>query len=194
MTGIDVGETVGMLRLILMRHAKSAWDDPLLADFDRGLNERGLAAAPQMARYLVEDLGLEPDRILCSTARRTRETLAGCLPFFRREQDILLLDRIYHASEESYVDLIRQNGGTAQTLMLIGHNPAIQNTALDLTEQASAATLHDVREKYPTASIAVLEFREEAWHDIHPAKGFLTRFARPRDLAPSVADLLREPA
>ncbi len=179
-----------MLRLVLMRHAKSAWDNPALSDFERGLNERGCIAAPLMGTYLAEELKIEPDLILCSTARRTRETLAAILPLLRGEQEIRLLKALYTETEETYIGAIRANGGAANTLMLIGHNPAIQHTALDLTGQAPAPLHQALKAKYPTASLTVLEFTCDDWQDIHPEKGFLSRFIRPRDLAPLDTDLL----
>ncbi|PLX37260.1 MAG: phosphohistidine phosphatase [Hyphomicrobiales bacterium] len=171
-----------MLRLILMRHAKSTWDDPHCSDFSRGLNERGRTAAPLMAQHMVEELGVEPDRVLCSTARRTRETLAACLPFWSKEQSLRMLDDIYHSSEMNYIDLIRSHGGGVPTLMVLGHNPAIQITALKLIEQGSSTMIRAIETKYPTAAVTVLEFREDAWQNVHPAKGYLSSFTRPRDL------------
>ena len=102
------------MRLLLLRHAKSDWGSADLADIDRPLNSRGKAAAVTMARYLKEN-GLQPDRILCSTAQRTRETLARLLPCLQQEAKIHLIYDLYRQSEDDYTALIGKHGGRAQT-------------------------------------------------------------------------------
>ncbi len=169
------------MRLLLLRHAKSDWGEPDLADFDRPLNNRGKAAAFKMARYL-KDTGLLPSQILCSTSLRTRETLARLLPGFPQEAQIHLLSDLYSDSEGDYLGFIRKQGGRAQSLMVIGHNPAMENTALTLTGTADAAAVADLREKYPTAGLAVIDFDIADWSELQPGTGHLDRFIKPRDL------------
>ncbi|KZM48090.1 histidine phosphatase family protein [Labrenzia sp. OB1] len=169
------------MRLLLLRHAKSDWGDDGIADIDRPLNSRGKTAAVTIARYM-KDAGLLPNQILCSTAQRTRETLAGLLPFLPQEAQIHLISNLYQQSEDDYSGLIRKHGGRAQNLMVIGHNPATEDTALSLTGTADAQAMSDLQEKYPTGALAVIDFDIAEWAELHPKTGHLERFTRPRDL------------
>ena len=139
------------MRLILLRHAKSDWEVSGLRDFDRPLSSRGNRAAPMVGRNLTDN-ALDPDRILCSTARRTRETLAHILPLLFGEANIGLLNALYDGSEQDYIGLIRDYGGTASTLMVIGHNPATEETALRLSETRTGPIAADMMAKFPTAA------------------------------------------
>lgn len=169
-------------RLILLRHAKSDWNAPGLADFDRPLSPRGHAAAPIVGSNLAEHQ-LNPHRILCSTARRTRETLAHILPSIGGEVDIQLLDAMYEQSENDYAGLIRRFGGEAPTLLLVGHNPATEETAMRLSETPNGPICADMRQKFPTAAYAYLEFAIDSWSDLSYGSGRLISFIKPRDLA-----------
>jgi phosphohistidine phosphatase len=120
-----------MLRLILVRHAKSAWDDPALADLDRPLAERGLEAAAWIGDTLMKQ-ELVAERILCSPARRTRETLELALARMdaaSRQGEITWSSELYGRRDGDYVDFIEEVGGTTGVLMLVGHNPATEVTA-----------------------------------------------------------------
>lgn len=169
------------MRLLLLRHAKSDWGDATLQDIDRPLNSRGKTAALRMARYLREN-GLLPNQILCSTALRTRETLARVLTSLPQEAQIHLLSDLYQQSEDDYLSLIRKQGGRAQNLMVIAHNPATEDTALSLAGTGDAAALADLKEKFPTAALAVIDFDISDWSELQPGTGHLERFVKPRDL------------
>lgn len=169
------------MRLLLLRHAKSDWGDAELPDIDRPLNARGKAAAVTMARYL-RDQKLQPSVILCSTAQRTRETLARLLPHAPQEAHIELISDLYWKSEDGYGAIIRKHGHRAQTLMVIGHNPATEDTALDLVGTSAPDALADLEEKYPTAALAVIDFDITDWSELGSGTGHLERFVKPRDL------------
>lgn len=169
------------MRLLLLRHAKSDWGDTALADVDRPLNSRGKAASLKMARYL-KDQSLLPNQILCSTAQRARETLARVLPSLQQEAQIHLLSDLYQQSEDDYLGLVRKHGGRAQNLMVIAHNPATEDTALTLTGTGDGAAMADLKEKYPTAALAVIDFDIVDWSELQPGTGHLERFIKPRDL------------
>ncbi len=169
------------MRLLLLRHAKSDWDEPDLDDIDRPLNARGQAAALTMARYLVDN-GLLPNLILCSTSQRTRETLARLLPSLTGETSIQVMPELYDQSEDDYLGLIRKHGGIAPNLMLIGHNPATELTADSLSGTGDADMIADFNEKYPTAALAVIDFDITEWAELDPKTGHLERFVKPRDL------------
>lgn len=169
------------MRLLLLRHAKSSWGDPDLADIDRPLNGRGKTAATTMARYL-KDNALLPNQILCSTALRTRETLARLLPFLPQEAHVQLISDLYQQSEDDYVGIIRRHGGRAQNLMVLGHNPAMEDTALTLAGTSNSQAMADLEQKYPTGALAVIDFDIADWSELHPRTGHLERFTRPKDV------------
>lgn len=169
------------MRLLLLRHAKSDWGDADLDDIDRPLNARGKAAAVAIARY-IRDQKLQPSVILCSTSQRTRETLSRLLPHLPQEAHIDLISDLYWKSEDGYGALIRKHGHRAQTLMVIGHNPATEDTALDLIGTSAPETLADLEEKYPTAALAVIDFDITDWSELGSGTGHLERFVKPRDL------------
>ncbi len=170
-----------MPRLLLLRHAKSSWDVPGLNDHDRPLNSRGRHAAPLMGRHIAAH-ALLPERIVCSTARRTRETLAGLLPYLDREMDIRLSRDLYDSGPADYIDVIRAFGGTARVLLIIGHNPTLQETAVELVGTGNPALIDTIATEYPTASLAVIDFPEKKWSEITPHGGRIVAFFQPREL------------
>ncbi len=170
-----------MPRLLLLRHAKSSWNDDETLDFDRPLNARGRAAVPLVGRYLATH-GLTPQKILCSTARRTRETLAGLLPAFETDVDVRLTRDLYEAGEDRMIDQIRAQGGNARTLLVLGHNPGLQETALALIGSGSPSHVEDIEKKFPTAAVAVIDFPAVKWVDVEPKSGRVVAFLRPREL------------
>jgi phosphohistidine phosphatase len=170
-----------MKTLILMRHAKSAWDDPHQKDIDRPLNDRGRKAAPEMGAWLA-GAGYAPDVVLCSTARRTRETLElmkGALPAHAQTQ---FLQSLYMAAPREMLAEIGKTPAKAGTVMLLGHNPGIGSLAALLAGDGDAKTLGNLHGKFPTAAIAVLRFDVPQWSALAPGSGRLIAFQRPRDL------------
>jgi phosphohistidine phosphatase len=170
-----------MRRLLLLRHAKSSWATPGQRDFDRPLAPRGLKAAPHMARYIAEH-GLAPDAVICSTARRTRATLdlmREILP-----ESVRYEPQIYEASAATLVGLVRAAGDDHRTVMIVGHNPGVQDAAL-LLAAADQPLRREIAAKYPTAALAVIEFPGDRWIDAVPGSGGVTAFVTPRGLDPS---------
>jgi phosphohistidine phosphatase len=174
-----------MLRLILLRHAKS--DRPAgVVDLERPLNPRGRKAAPRMAAYLAEE-GLVPERVLVSPARRTRETwdlakdALGEIP-----QDSV--EAIYEAPASALLRAVRNAPTDAATVLLIGHNPGIQDFAVKLAQGGSREAKARLRTQFPTAALAVIDFEAEAWSGIDWGGGRLERFVTPKDLASDLAD------
>ncbi|WP_417685937.1 SixA phosphatase family protein [Roseibium sp.] len=170
-----------MLRLLLLRHAKSDWADAELRDFDRPLNSRGRSAARAMATFLAE-AKLKPNLILCSTARRTRETLSRLLPVMTHEADVRLLHTLYDDSEGNYLPQIRQFGKDARTLMVIGHNPAIEQSAHGLFGSGEMELKSDMELKYPSGALAIYECPIDRWADLKPETCRLEAFIKPRSL------------
>jgi phosphohistidine phosphatase len=160
------------LTLILMRHAKSDWGSPGLADHDRPLNSRGLRDAPAMGQWL-RDKGHLPDQVLCSTATRTRQTLEG----LRIDAATAFLPALYHADPDTMLDALQQAQG--RKVLMIGHNPGIAAFADDLLQRApDHPRFHD----YPTCATLVAEFDLESWADLRPATGRTLDFVIPADL------------
>lgn len=171
-----------MKTILLLRHAKSTWNDTTLNDHDRPLNRRGERAAKAMADHLSHK-GSRPDLILCSTATRTRQTLA---PLVKRlgskAPPIALEDTLYLASEESLMERLRALGDEVATVLLVGHNDGIWRLAEALAGRGAVARMAALREKYPTGALTTLQVPIASWHDLAAGSGELVAFVRPRDL------------
>ncbi|MBB3542777.1 MULTISPECIES: histidine phosphatase family protein [unclassified Rhizobium] len=168
-------------RLLLLRHAKSAWPENV-PDHDRPLAGRGEKAAPLMGRYLAREK-LIPDLVLVSSARRTQETwglLAKKLPSAIAKRDA---EDLYEASAAKIAAVVQTIDPKVRTLMLIGHNPGFQDLADGLIGEGDADACARIREKFPTAALAVIEFDADRWKDLKPRSGMLERFITPRSLA-----------
>lgn len=161
-----------MLRLILLRHGKSGWDDPSLDDFDRPLAPRGLRNVPEMGRRLVRR-GLTPELILTSTAVRALSTArAVARELGYREDRLVEAPELYLASPAVILAAVRQAPDSARTLMVVGHNPGL--TAL-------ANMLDDVRlDNMPTAGMLCTGFDAPGWADIEPAQARFEWFDYPK--------------
>jgi phosphohistidine phosphatase len=159
--------------LFLLRHAKSSWDDPALADYDRPLAPRGRKAAKRMGRHLTEH-GVEVGLVLCSSARRTRQTLELVRPL----GEVRIEGELYGASAEQLLERLQRVAGDVKAVMLIGHNPAIQELTLALAAGSGAGA----ESKFPTGALATLTFTGP-WRALVPGRAELTSFVRPRELA-----------
>jgi phosphohistidine phosphatase len=169
-----------MLRLLLLRHAKASPGESGLADFDRHLIPRGRRAAASIGEYVAAKK-LTPDLVLCSSSRRTRDTLAALLPFIRGDTDIHLTEELYESPVESYLATIRKRGGTAATLLIVGHNPAIEETAAELIDRNKSGGATAIR--FPTAGLGVIDFDIVDWNALKPSTGKLVVFVEPKTLA-----------
>jgi len=173
-----------MKTLTLLRHAKSGWDDPVARDFDRPLNPKGQRAAQTVGRH-IKTLGLEFDHVIASPATRVVETLENVSAAYGSDLAPAWDPRIYLASAATLLDLVHELPDAADSVLLVGHNPGLEELVLLLTP-GGGAHRGDVEAKFPTASLAELHFRIERWQDIEPGKGELARFTRPRDIDPSL--------
>ena len=167
-------------QLLLLRHAKSAWPD--VADHERPLARRGRRDAPVAGRWLRE-AGRVPDRVVCSTARRARETWLLAAAELGASPRATFDQRVYGAAAGELLDLARETGPRARTLLIIGHDPAMQELTLALASARAgdADALERVRFKFPTAAIAVLEFTG-TWPGLGPQQAQLAAFVVPREL------------
>ncbi len=173
-----------MRQLMLLRHAKSDWSSPGQPDLDRPLNERGVAAAHLMGGYIKRHR-LVPDRILCSSATRTRETLAAMAAQWQGKVKTVFDDRLYAATPQAILSVIsaQADEATARNLMVIGHNPGLHDAAEFLIAAGDVTLREGLREKFPTGALAVIDFAVDAWNRIHDHSGRLDRYVTPRSIA-----------
>jgi len=176
-----------MKTLYLLRHAKSSWKDPSLGDFDRPLKGRGRRAAKAMARHLARQKW-RPGLILCSAAARTSETLDYLLEKPGPSTPHLLDEALYMAGPNRLHDYLRGQDDGLDSLMLLGHNPGLEQLALRLTGTAEPEVLATMRAKYPTGALAVLHFDIASWDRLVPGGGRLETFLRPVDLSEEVGE------
>jgi phosphohistidine phosphatase len=170
-----------MLTLSLLRHAKSSWKNPTLPDRERPLATRGITDATLMGKAMAER-GIDPELVLCSSARRTRDTLALILPELKVEPKVVYDDALYHASPEAMLEMVRAVQNPRANHVLVGHNPEIQSFALDLVGSGPKHFRDRLREKFPTAGLAVITFASGVWKSVEVNSGTLILFLSPRDL------------
>jgi phosphohistidine phosphatase len=172
-----------MKTLMLLRHAKSGWDDTVPRDFDRPLNPKGQRAAQAMGRQM-RALGLTFDRVIASPAARVTETLDHVAQGYGGDLAPAWDSRVYLASASLLLEIVAAVPGQVERLLLAGHNPGLEELALLLVRESPLRD--DVEVKFPTASLAEIRFDIAAWSEIAPGQGELVRFIRPRDLDPSL--------
>jgi phosphohistidine phosphatase len=170
-----------MRTLLLLRHAKSSRDDPGIEDFERPLAPRGRKAAPRIGR-LMRERDLMPALVLCSPARRARETwdlAASALDF---DGPVRLDKRLYLADSAALLERLRACPGRAQSVLILGHNPGLGELACRLTGRGPKRDLARLRRKFPTGALAVLRFDAARWSEVEPGGGELALYAVPREL------------
>jgi phosphohistidine phosphatase len=196
-----------MRRLMLLRHAKSD-RPPGMPDHDRPLNRRGRDEAPLVGTYLAHN-ALVPDRVLCSTSERTRETwdlvaraLAQAAPpaqaasearspgaakkkraRLSKSPPVDFDERLYAAEPQTILALLRETPPKVHSLLIVGHNPGIHEAALALIASGDVEARERLHEKFPTSGLAVIDFALDAWGKLHVRSGRLDRFITPRQLA-----------
>jgi phosphohistidine phosphatase len=162
-------------RLYLLRHAKSSWKDPALADHDRPLAPRGRRAAKAIGRHL-RDRGIEPALVLCSSATRARQTLERI-----KLGDAQIEPDLYGAGADALLARLREVPAAVPSVMLIGHNPGLQDLALLLSRPG--AERQELEVKFPTAALAALAFTASGWRMLDRGTAELIEFVRPRDVS-----------
>jgi len=174
-----------MIRLLLLRHAKSDWSEAGLADRDRPLSKRGRESAPVLGRRMKE-MGWNPDLVLSSPATRARQTLGLVLDRLGTSPGIVFDETLYDfGSGERLLASIKEHGGKAPTLMVVGHNPAMERLALMLAGHGEAELRAAMERKFPTAALAVIDFDATAWSSVKQGLGTLSAFVTPKGLAAS---------
>lgn len=187
-----------MKTLYLLRHAKSDSEGWSGQDFERPLNERGKQACTAMAAHLREH-GILPGIVLCSTAVRARETLAGIAgvlgwPDAEGRPHFVFRDELYLASQGELVAEVRGLDDSVTSVMVVGHNPGLEVLAIGLAQGSGKGggthgkgggdrdAFEALERKYPTAALATLVFNLDRWRDLGPGEGQLTGFVKPSKL------------
>jgi phosphohistidine phosphatase len=174
-----------MKRLTLLRHAKSGDDGTVARDFDRPLNAKGRRAARAIGRHM-RDKALRFDAVIASPATRVAETLQeveavygpGLAPSWKKN--------LYLATPDELLDAVHQAPAEAESILLVGHNPGLEQLVLMLVPDRREGARGEVEVKYPTASLAEMTFAVDRWEDVDRGGGDLVRFVRPRDLDPEL--------
>jgi phosphohistidine phosphatase len=167
--------------LYLLRHAKSSWKDESLDDFDRPLNKRGRRAAMALGTYLAR-ASIAPAQVLCSSAKRTRETMDIIQAELKSVVPIRFEKGIYLADSPSLLRRLKRLNDSLSSVMLVGHNPGLERLALMLIAESDDAVRRTLANKFPTGSLAVIESDVGRWADLKPGCGRLGSFVKGRDL------------
>jgi len=161
-----------MLTLILMRHAKSSWDDPFITDFERPLNKRGHRSAKALGDWLRSEK-LVPDEVISSSSTRTGQTFEG----LELQTPVRFTRALYHAGPEQMWHVLAEATGTC--VLMLAHNPGIAEFAERIVQTPpDHARFWD----YPTGATVVVEFPADHWTDVRPGTGQVTHFVIPREL------------
>lgn len=162
-----------MKELLILRHAKSSWDDPSLDDHERPLNERGVRDAPRMGK-LIKQQKCIPDDILCSTSERTRQTIRYVCEACEYQGQTKFLDELYGTSVGSYVKIIQGIKDGFGRVMVVGHNPTLENLVGELSGQS---------QRFPTAALAYFQISITHWKDFSLASQVkLVDLWRPKEI------------
>ncbi len=165
-----------MKTLYMVRHAKSSWDNLSLTDHDRPLNNRGKRNAPEMGQRL-KSKGILPDLLISSTAKRAKSTAKQISKKIGySENDIEWTSDLYHANENSIVDLVRNQDDNHDTIMIFGHNPGFT----DCLNLLSGAGIYNI----PTCGVAVIDLDVKSWREVAPGRGSLIFYDYPKKGSP----------
>lgn len=172
-----------MRTLVILRHAKSSWALPGVEDFDRPLNEKGLTALPAMAMWLSKMV--TPDHILCSSALRTQQTLEGYKSAFSGAISTSVERNLYLASSEKTLAAARHFSDAVSTALIIGHNPGLHDTALQILSADERSRSKGLRSAFPTCAAAIINLPITSWSKIEWNNGTLNAYMTPKLLARS---------
>lgn len=166
-----------MTRLYLLRHAKAAWAQPGMRDFDRPLVAEGRSNAETLGAMMLAG-GYLPERVLCSAALRARETWAGVArQLDRRENGVTFSDALYSSDAAGYLAIVNE-AGDAGSILVVGHNPMMEDLSLVLPGDGEEKARAGIASGFPTCCLAVIRF-PGGLAEAAPGKGFLEAFVKP---------------
>ena len=165
-----------MKQLLLLRHAKSSWSDSSLSDFERPLNDRGFGDAPRIGKFICE-IDYLPELIYCSTAKRARQTLTRVMDEWSESAEVNHHDDFYSKSYTHYVETVKGAPDSVNRIMMVGHNPKIEQTVDTLISNKSEGLL-----RVPTAGLICIQFKVTDWNQILPGLGHLKWMMIPKVL------------
>jgi phosphohistidine phosphatase len=161
-----------MKTLILLRHAKSSWNDETLQDIDRPLKDRGIRAAKLIGNHIRKHK-IVPELIVSSPAKRAQQTVELVMKAARLKTEPRFDQRIYEASARRLLEVVSQIEDSAGSVMLVGHNPGFEDLIDSLTNEA---------QRMPTAALACVELSVEKWSTVRPGAGQLKWLITPKEL------------
>jgi phosphohistidine phosphatase len=167
-----------MRTLFLLRHAKSSWADPTLADHDRPLAPRGRRAAKRIADH-VRSEAVRPRLVLCSSARRAQETLTELRPALGDHAEVITED-LYGADAGEILHRLGEVDQNIASVMIVGHNPGLHDLALELTGDGDAAAISQLHTKFPTGALATLHLGSTRWDELAAGQAYLASLVVPR--------------
>ncbi len=170
-----------MRTLYLLRHAKSSWQDATIRDHDRPLAPRGVGAAQRIAVHLPS-AGVRPALVLCSSARRTLETLDAIRPALGETAEVSIEPDLYGADAGEILERLRTVDPAVPQVLVIGHNPGLQDLAIELSGEGDPALLTQLRTKFPTGALATLDL-QVSWAELGPGHAHLTHLVTPKELS-----------
>lgn len=163
-------------KILIMRHAKSSWEDSSLRDFDRQLNERGNRDAPRMGKYLSA-MGVVPDQIVSSPAKRAMSTIKLAAVEMGFDTDSIMWDEdLYFRGGGAYISAIRQMDAASQTVMAVGHYPMVDEVVSILTGKMPS-------KHFGTATVACLQAEKNEWHEVEAGCCSLLWMIKPKELS-----------
>ena len=166
--------------LFVLRHAKSSWEDPSLADHDRPLNDRGQDALPKLQRALTQHTDAI-DVVLCSSAVRTVATLDGVRGALRDDVEVVVDTELYGASAATWMERCRELDDGAGGALLVGHNPGLEDLIIEVTGAGEAPALDQLASKVPTGALACCSF-EGSWSELGAGSCYLDALLIPKRL------------
>jgi phosphohistidine phosphatase len=171
-----------MRRLLLFRHARAERSEPGMEDRTRKLVERGRKDAARIGAYLSSHT-LIPDQVVTSPSARTQETWKFAAAAFRTPPKVTPVDRLYDATAHTILGVVKESASATHTLLIVGHNPGLHELAAMLVAAGDIEARERLREKLPTAGLAIIDFALDDWGKLHPQCGRLERFVTPKSLA-----------
>ena len=170
-----------MKTIFLLRHAKSSWDDITLDDFDRPLSHRGIKSCEKIGKF-IKKKKIIPVIVYCSNAIRAKQTWELTNRIIKKKENIFFSNALYMANLNSFITFVHKTIDSFSSLMIVSHNPGIENFALELIKNKKNKFYDNISMKYPTAALAIILFDEKKWSNIKIGTGKIIDFIKPRDL------------